>query len=94
MLLNHFEVLLLLGTSLARASSISYPRSDTKRAAYFLDNDAAGNQLISLKINADDGTLSSLVRTPTDGKGLAGLIAVSQDSVITSGNVRSNLPIP
>lgn len=58
------------------------------RAAYFLDDDPAGNSLVSLNISVTDGTLAKPVRTPTGGKGLAGLMAVSQDSVIVSQQVR------
>ena len=94
MLLNHFRIFLLLSAALAHGSALTYPqklRQGHKRTAYFLDNDAAGNKLVSLKIDAVDGTLSSPVSTSTGGNGLAGLVAISQDSVVVSGNV-NNLP--
>ncbi|KAL8945953.1 MAG: hypothetical protein Q9222_007582 [Ikaeria aurantiellina] len=56
------------------------------RAAYFQDNDPAGNFIVALKIDPYDGTLSDPVRTSTGGKGLAGLFAVSQDSVVVSND--------
>ena len=61
----------------------------TTGAAYFQDNDAAGNSLIALLISEYNGTLSDLVKTSTGGKGLAGLIAVSQDLVVVDGDVSS-----
>lgn len=89
MLLAYFETF-LLGAALAHGSILSYshrPRRGHERTAYFLDNDATGNKLVSLKIDALDGTLSSPVSTSTGGNGLAGLVAISQDSVVVSGNV-------
>lgn len=69
--------------------AVSYPRDDSfygqNRAAYFQDNDPAGNSLVALQISGYDGTLSNPVKTSTGGKGLAGLIAVSQDSVVVGG---------
>ena len=94
MLLIHIQTFLLLGVGLAQASSLAYPRQRSKRAAYFLDNDESGNQLISLKVDSKDGTLSSPVRTSTGGTGLPNLIAVSQDSVVVSGNVCYQFPHP
>lgn len=71
--------------------AVSYPRDDSfygqNRAAYFQDNDPAGNSLVALQISGYDGTLSNPVKTSTGGKGLAGLIAVSQDSVVVGGKV-------
>ena len=90
MLLDHFKIIPLLAAGLAHGSVLTYPHKPHRgheRAAYFLDNDAAGNELVSLKIDAVDGTLSSPVRTSTRGNGLAGLVAISQDSVVVSGNV-------
>ena len=89
MLLDHLNIL-LLGAAIAHGSAIAYPykpHQRHERTAYFLDNDAGGNKLISLKIDAIDGTLSSPVSTSTGGNGLAGLVAISQDSVVVSGNV-------
>ncbi|KAL8791765.1 MAG: hypothetical protein Q9195_005641 [Heterodermia aff. obscurata] len=91
MLLNHFKIFLLLGAGLARGSVLTYPykpHQRHERTLYFLDNDPAGNELISLQIDAVDGTLSSPVRTSTGGNGLAGLVAISQDSVVVSENVQ------
>ncbi|PMD50006.1 uncharacterized protein K444DRAFT_505672, partial [Hyaloscypha bicolor E] len=58
---------------------------------YFLDNDAAGNSIVSAQISNRDGTLSSAVKTPTGGNGLPQLAAVSQDSVVVSGNYLFNI---
>ena len=73
--------------------ALSYPKEDSfngqNRAAYFQDNDAAGNSLVALQISEYDGTLSNPVKKSTGGKGLAGLIAVSQDSVVVDGDVSS-----
>jgi hypothetical protein len=44
------------------------------QALYYLDNEAAGATIVSLKIG-QDGTLSDPVRTPTGGKGMFGLTA-------------------
>ena len=82
---------LLLSTSLARAAYAPIRRDGGNRAAYFLDNDEAGNQLISLKID-HNGALSSPVRTATGGNGLTGLLAVSQDSVVVGDNVWHSHP--
>jgi hypothetical protein len=57
------------------------------RVLYFLDNDQAGNSIVSLQISDSDGTLSSPVRTLTGGKGLPLLFGPSQDGVVVSGNV-------
>ncbi len=69
------------------ASPFYKPQHSTSRAAYFLDNDPTGNFIVALKISATDGTVSSPVLTATGGKGLAGLVAVSQDSVVVSEEV-------
>ena len=55
--------------------------------AYFQDNDPAGTAIIALQISDNNGTLSSPVRTLTGGKGLAGLVAISDDSVSIAHNV-------
>ena len=65
----------------------SFPRDSPSRVAYFQDNDPAGSSIVALHISNTNGTLSSSVKTPTGGKGLAGLIAISQDAVTVSGNV-------
>lgn len=70
------------------------PRNENNRAAYFLDNDPAGNFIIALKISPEDGTLSSPVRTSTAGTGLAGLVGVSQDSVVVTEDVCAMAALP
>lgn len=75
----------LLTSSLAHPSP-QYHGNHT-RVAYFQDNDPAGNSIVALKIDPIDGTLSSPISTSTGGKGLAGLLAVSQDSVTVSQDV-------
>lgn len=73
------------------SSAVSYSRGDSfngqSRAPYFQDNDAAGNSLVAWRISECDSALSTPVRTSTGGKGLAGLIAVSRDSVVVDGGV-------
>ena len=85
---------MLLGVSILLASQLSAVLAlptesllNNNRVLYFLDNDTAGNSIVSVKISEQDGTLSSPVRTATGGNGLPQLAAVSQDSVTVSGNV-------
>ena len=82
-----FKILLFLPLGIAWAFPFPGPQSSNNRAAYFQDNDPAGNSIVSLKIS-DDGTLSSPVRISTGGNGLSGLAVPSQDSVVVSDDVR------
>ena len=86
-------LLIAVNFEIVYSFAVSYPREDSfngqDRAAYFQDNDAAGNSLVALRISEYDGTLSNAVKTSTGGKGLAGLIAISQDSVVVDGDVSS-----
>lgn len=68
--------------------TLSYPfhPNGTSKTAYFQDDDQAGSNIIALRISDTDGTLSNPVSTATGGKGFKGF-AVSQDSVVVSGNV-------
>jgi len=79
----------LLGWRLSAVLALPMAESlfGINRVLYFLDNDAAGNSIVSVQISDQDGTLSSPVKTATGGKGLPQLAAVSQDSVVVSGNV-------
>ena len=61
----------------------------TTDVAYLQDNDAAGNSLVALQISEYNCPLSDPLKTSTGGKGLAGLIAVSQDLVVVDGDVSS-----
>ncbi|KAL8724763.1 MAG: hypothetical protein Q9181_006686 [Wetmoreana brouardii] len=79
-----FLILSLLSLGIAIPSDNYHPFRNYRRAAYFQDNDPAGNSIVALDIEPRNGTLSSPVRTSTGGKGLAGLGAVSQDSVVVS----------
>ena len=83
--------LIAVNIGIVYSFAVSYPRGDLfygqTRAAYFQDNDSAGNSLVALQISEYDGTLSNSVKTPTGGKGLAGLVAISQDSVVVDGDV-------
>ena len=79
--------LLLCTVSFSLSSAVTRPRDLSHRTLYFQDNDPAGNAIIALKISQEDGTLSSPVKTPTGGKGLAGLVAISQDSVVVYNDV-------
>lgn len=65
---------------------IAWSVATSNRAAYFVDNDAAGSSVVAVRI-LDDGALSSFARTPTGGKGLVGLVAPSQDTVLVSQDV-------
>jgi hypothetical protein len=60
-------------------------RGNPNRAAYFLNNDPAGASIVSLKINPNDGTLSSPVVTWTGGKGLYGLTASATGGAPAAG---------
>ena len=62
-------------------------QNENNRAAYFLDNDPAGNFIVALEISPEDGTLSTPVRTSTADSGLAWLELESQDSVVVSEDV-------
>lgn len=85
--------LIAVNIALVYSFAVSYPREDSPhtqdRAAYFQDNDSASNSLVALQISEYDGSLSDPVKTSTGGKGLAGLIAVSQDSVVVDGDISS-----
>ena len=59
-------------TPFASPWSIAAREDTRKRAAYTLNNDATGAQLVSFKISVADGTLSHPVATDTGGKGLLG----------------------
>lgn len=85
MMLSYFFLVFLL-VHLGISSPANYHRT---RAAYFQDNDPNGNFIVALKIDENDGTVSSPVRTSTGGKGLAGLLAISQDSVVVWQDVTS-----
>lgn len=79
-------------------------RGTSKRALYFWDNDSTGASIITLRISADDGLLSSPTRISTGGKGLLAMMhpligngppilsgpdsTFSQSSIVVDGNVR------
>ena len=86
MLYSSIFTFIALTADIASSSAISY-RNTQKRATYFSDNLPGGSSVIASQISDSDGTLSELVKTSTGGKGLDGLIAVSADSVVVSGNV-------
>lgn len=69
-------------------------RVGSDRFLYLLDNDPAGNFILSFSISSTNGTLSSGVRTSTGGYGINLLVISPQDSVHISGNVRSVLLFP
>ena len=56
--------------SVASARALHTERDSRSRAAYTLDNDAAGASIIAMKISLADGTLSLPVKTSTGGRGL------------------------
>ncbi|KAL8687581.1 MAG: hypothetical protein Q9218_006285 [Villophora microphyllina] len=84
-MLSCFVVFVFFLINLSAASPANFHGNQT-RAAYFQDNDPNGNFIVALKIDNNDGTVSSPVRTSTGGKGLAGLVAISQDSVVVWEN--------
>jgi hypothetical protein len=79
----------LLIPQLVSAAAIN-GRGNPNRAAYFLNNDPAGASIVSLKINPNDGTLSSPVVTWTGGKGLYGLTASSTGGAPAAGGAGMN----
>ncbi|KAL8711828.1 MAG: hypothetical protein Q9220_003772 [cf. Caloplaca sp. 1 TL-2023] len=84
-MLSHVVVAIAFcGVCLASPTNSSDLYRTWNRAAYFQDNDPVGNFIVALKIDPQDGTLSTPVRTSTGGKGLAGLVAISQDSVVVA----------
>jgi hypothetical protein len=74
----------LLIPQLVSAVAIS-GRGNPNRAAYFLNNNPSGASIVSLKIDAQDGTLSSPVVTWTGGKGLYGLTASATGGAPAAG---------
>jgi hypothetical protein len=65
---------LLLVPQLVSAVAIG-ERNFDPLAAYFINNDPAGNHIVSLQISPFDGTVSKPVQVPTGGKGAIGLTA-------------------
>jgi hypothetical protein len=66
-------------------------RPGSEQVLYSLDNDPAGNYLLSFLISNKNGTLSSGVRTSTGGYGLALLNVSPPDSVHVAGNVMNTI---
>jgi hypothetical protein len=57
-------------------SALAITQRDTRpRALYFVDADASGCSVASMKISVEDGTLSDIAFTPTGQKGAVGLDA-------------------
>lgn len=84
------QLLSFIAINVGVTYSLAYPRDSQhrqNRAAYFQDNGSAGNSIVALQISSSDGTLSNPVRTSTGGEGLAGLLAISQDSVVVDDHV-------
>ena len=77
----------LAALSISIVQSLPSNRTSTRKTLYFQGDDPAGNDIIALRISDTDGTISNPIRTSTGGRGLANLVAVSQDSVVVSGNV-------
>lgn len=78
----------LVAINIGVALSHPFYHNSTSKTAYFQADDPAGNSIIALHISDTDGTLSNPVRTASGGKGLAGVEALSQDSVVVSENVQ------
>lgn len=87
MLYSIVLILAVFNTGIALSSSILSPRKVQNRGAYFQEINESGSSIVSLRISEADGTLSNPNKTPTGGNGPNGLIAISQDSVVVSGNV-------
>jgi len=86
--MHSYYLFSLLSLSIGLSWSFAFiPRNDNNRVIYFQENDPAGNAIVALKRSNNDGTLSSPVRTSTNGKGLAALFGPSQDSVVVYDNV-------
>ena len=88
MLSSHLLGLVALHVGIVCSSPLQHTWNSTYRTAYFQDTDPAGSSVIALKISSVDGTLSNPVRTSTGGKGISNAVALSQDSVVVSENVR------
>lgn len=82
------ELFFISNTAGTLASSFPKPRFLGSQAVYLSANDAADNFIVALQVSQLDGSLSSPVRTLTGGKGEVDLVAISQDSVTVSGDVR------
>ncbi|KAI1760796.1 hypothetical protein GGR53DRAFT_525712 [Hypoxylon sp. FL1150] len=82
---------LLSFTTLATGMTVPVPR-----ALYFLENNPAGANIVSLKVSDQDGSLSNPARISTGGNGLVGIGSTgagvtmdtlfSQDAVVVSGS--------
>ncbi|KAH8679116.1 hypothetical protein BGZ60DRAFT_482828 [Tricladium varicosporioides] len=59
----------------ATSAVILSTKASSNPVLYFLDNNPAGADIVSLKISNENGTLSNPVRTSTRGKGMYGLAA-------------------
>lgn len=66
---------LAAGTALPRG----WPQNSSA-ALYFLENDPAGANIVSVKV-ASDGSISDPTRTSTGGKGSIGMNAMGQAAV-------------
>ncbi|KAL9137106.1 MAG: hypothetical protein Q9175_001675 [Cornicularia normoerica] len=86
MLSAHFLGLVALHVGFACCSPLQHPYNSSYQTAYFQDMGPNGSYIVALKISDIDGTVSNPVLTSTGGYGVAGLIAVSQDSVVVSEN--------
>lgn len=93
MLSSFLPSFLALNIGLASGFALQ-ERSDARsRAAYVLQNSPDGNYILSMAISTADGTLSSPVKTYTQGEGLLGVNAgpdglFGQGAVEVSQNVR------
>ncbi|MCJ1476467.1 hypothetical protein MMC13_005133 [Lambiella insularis] len=83
--------------TLVSSRAVNGGRNTRPRAAYTLDNDAAGAAIVALDIGLDDGKLYSPVRTSTGGVGRLGNTATGssgpdglfgQSAVVVSEDVR------
>lgn len=81
----------LLALTFASPSLCAWPGSENfqPRALYTLGNDPSGSFVVAAQISNIDGQLSNATKISTGGKGLDHLFAVSQDSIVASGNVRT-----
>lgn len=87
---------LALNQGLVAGFALQERNYNPPRAAYTLQNNPDGNYILALAISSKDGTLSSPVKTNTQGKGLLGVNAgpdglFGQGAVEISQNVRKSL---
>ena len=91
---------LLAPAALVSAMAITERGTNSPRAAYLLDDNPAGSNILTYPIDIDTGFLGEPILIPTSGFGLQGINVSSgttspndplftQDAVVVADNVRS-----